>query len=298
MLRFSFLILILLSISSCSSSVEYVVNEYPIPDRAKHGKFLKATQNAKSNKFAFILTDNVNDIDWKKNALTLMLKNEGYQIIIPKKYGDDDLEILAYGSKQQRINLSYLVYNNLLKTNFIDSASQVILIGFGEGGYLIPELVNKLPINHFFMVNSGKESFIHELYYKLQEKDNSFIKDELLHHFGIDNANQLRIALDELKVKNDNSRSLGNKMNQDWNSYYNTPSSIELAKIKSNGTLLFSQNYPYVSKSSLYYFELFVKNNPYQTLSMMKIEGRGNFNREEEATRLAKTIKDILNLND
>jgi hypothetical protein len=265
-------------------------------DRAKSGKFLKSESNRRSDKFAILLPDHFDTINWETSPITAFLKREKYQIIIPQLYGENEFEVLKFNNKQQRLLTTYFTITELLTKGIMDSSSHIIAIGFGEGAYLIPELVNKRPFIHeFFMINSGLHSFRRELEYKMEEGSLSFIREPLIQRLGIRNYKQMKLALGQLAVAEGYTQSMGAKTDKDWNSYYNNPAFDEFHKLTTPGYVFISEEYPYVSLSGKQEIEYSIKNHIHSDrLQLIPLKGQGEFGQTSEADALVKKLAEFI----
>lgn len=269
---------------------------YTFVDNPIQARYSISGKNETSKKLVFVYPDNLDSINWDENPLVKVLAKKDYRIVIPQIAGKNELQKIAFDSRSNRIASSILIYNQLLSLGEADSSSEILLLGIGEGAYIIPQLANTIPqVKHFIMINSVGSSFLGELQLLVSEGNPDFIKSRKMRYFGMDNVDELKTAIEGVLSKQGNARSLGNRTNGDWYSYYEHNLETDLSLATPNGTYILSEKYPFASNTSRAQLGVLIKNNPLLNIKVHSIEGKGNFNNEKELLILAQKVQELIN---
>ena len=295
MSRLLFALLILSFLSSCSSNVTLTKDSYTLQDfGGMKAHFLKSKKPGKQNKVAMLMPDFLDSIKWETATLSKMLHKNGYQVVIPQKPGEKFTAQIALDSRDMRLRSIYFTYNTLVNNGEIDSSTHLILIGVGEGAYVLPEAVSKLPVNQFFMINAGPNSILQELQLKITQQDTSLLNDPLMQLYNIDSLEKLKKQLTEVLTEPKITQSMGYKLNSDWLSYYNNPAQKDLQVLSVPGYVLISKKYPYVTDYSRQILSALTKRTQGISWTYKDIEGNGNLYEPQEMKNIAQTIEGLL----
>lgn len=295
-MRVLYSIVLVLSLVSCSTSLKPQKRDYKIPDISVDGSYNISSKNKKSKNFVFIIADNFDSIAWYESPLAKMMSQKKYRVVIPNVPGRNATERKAVDHRNLRIKSIMFIYYDLLLKGEVDSTSKITIIGFGEGAYLVPYLVNHMDyVNEFVMVNAALGSFISELQLLVSEGNPKIFENKKMRYMYIDNLDKLRLSIRDLLVNPYNGLSLGNRTNRDWMSYYDNPVEIELSLINQRGYVLISKDFPLLSSTSVKQLELIISSNPLTDVQIIKIEGKGNFSKENEILLLTKKLKMLIN---
>ena len=224
------------------------------------------------------------------------LKKENYKIVIPQLIGKKESLQTLLDSRSRRIKTVNNLYNQLINNREIDSLANVVLIGFGEGAYLLPYLSNYLPrVENFFMINAGLGSPLSEMQYLISEGDNSFLNTPKMRYFGMDDLDELKRTIREVHTYGEFDIRLGNKTNYYWKEFYTYPTDPDLAHISTRGNIILSKGYPFMSKTLKAELNLINGSNPLTKLKITEIKGKGDFRIKEEIELLKKYILNNIN---
>lgn len=289
-------VFIILIFCSCTPQLNFQKKEFSVVDEIEGAEYWISSGNPEGKNLVFLFPDNLDSIDWESNSLLKSLKKENFKIVIPQLIGKkESLQTLLDG-RTRRIKTINNLYNKLISNHEIDSLANVVLIGFGEGAYILPYLSNYLPrVNNFFMVNAGLGSPLSEMQLLVSEGDDSFLNTPKMRYFGMDDLDELKRTIREVDTYPEFDIRLGNKTNFYWKEFYTYPTDQDLSLISTRGNIILSQDYPFMSKTSKNELFLINGSNPLTTLLLHNIEGKGDFRIKEEMDLLKEYILDNIN---
>lgn len=281
----------LLFLSSCISQVRFEKNEFQIVDESEKAEYWISKGKPEGKNLVFLFPDNLDSINWEKSPLLKSLQKENYKIVIPQLMGKKESNQIILDTRSRRIKTLTNLYLQLLTKKEIDSLANIVLIGFGESAYILPYLAIHLPrVQQFFMVNAGLGSPLSEFQQLVSEGNNSFLKTPKMRFFGIDNLQDMKRIIQEIFTFPEFDIRLGNKTNHYWKDFYTNPTDADLAIAPVKGNIIFSSDYPFVSKSSKSQLKLQINSNPLSTLEILEIKGKGDFRLKNEITDLKKSV--------
>tara|TARA_R110002096_G_scaffold386418_2_gene580366 strand:- start:68686 stop:69573 length:888 start_codon:yes stop_codon:yes gene_type:complete len=288
--------LFFLLISSCANQLVLEKRSFKIVDEFSSGHYWINTEKNKDQNLAIVLPDNLDSINWEENILIRTLKKKNYRILIPEILGDSESLKMHLDSRKRRINNLNNLHLQLSSTKEIDSSAKVLLIGFGEGAYIVPYLANHLAgVNQFFMINAALGSPLSEFELLVGEKNKSILNHPKLRYFGIENMDELKTIIKEVKNHPNYNNALGNKTNFYWNEYYQHPTDPDLAITAAKGTIILSEDYPLISDNSKTQLKFMIETNPLSQLALEQIKGNGDFREKDQILQLQKIILEKLN---
>lgn len=242
------------------------------------------------DKLALILPDYPDTLLQAQQELKKTLLQNGYKVIIPSKAGNTPQQKIALDSKSFRLN----DVNALLRTIDTNGIKEFIVIGFGEGGYLVPDIKFPLPPKVSFVINAGPYSPLQEyedhikngfpdvtFLHTLMER-NSILSQEVLE------ANIIKVSEDPYGLPH-----LNGGTNQFWISYKEDPLLPRISKPSNRMVWIISQDYPVITKAN---------KNLAQTASLklnylnyVSLPGRGKFVEKDELKGLVDVLKAEIN---
>ncbi len=247
-------------------------------------------KKGKPVKLALIIPDNPDTLDLAQSELARMLIKNSYRVIIPGKPGNDTREKIELDNKNYRIQ----DINNLLKS--IDTAEirDFVIIGIGEGGYLVPDISYSLAPAPSFVINAGPAS-------PLQEYKN-LVSDSIINHGFLNpilaanfvfTKDELAPQIARIEENPFGEPQLFGGSNAYWVSYYEDPLMNRIIKPGGKTYWIISNNYPLISANNKDLAEGICLRLPY--LTYKPIKGKGNFNNDEEMKLLIETIEKAIN---
>lgn len=142
-----------------------------------------------------------------------------FDIMIIGKPGEDYNMKRSLDDREERIedvvtvlNASDSLYRN-----------DLILLGSGQGAYILPALQSRLKAKAAIFINAGVLSPLAELEYIARSDSLSKANDFLLHFYGIEKIDMLQLKVDLIKKETFGSAQLAPSSNRCWQSYYNYP---------------------------------------------------------------------------
>ena len=249
-----------------------------------------APKKEKEQHLALLLPDNPDTLNLAESGLSRMLVKNGYRIIIPGKPGTDTREKIELDNKSYRIR----DINNLLSSIDTSSIEDFIIIGIGEGGYLVPDISFSIPSKAAFVINAGPASPLAEyqnlVYGKIQDYTflNSVLSANLLFNKG-----ELAEQIARITENPFGEPQLVGGSNAYWISYYEDPLMNRIIKPDGLTYWMISENYPLISDENKKLAMQVCDRLPY--LFYEELEGRGNFNDEDEMKLLMERIEEVIN---
>lgn len=243
-----------------------------------------------SQKIAVVLNDNPDTLMLAHSLLVEMLVRNEYRVIIPGKPGDDLREKLELDQKDYRVqDVSQLI-------QALDSNQQrdFLFIGFGEGGYLIPQIAQSTVPEHSFIINAGPYSLLTEYEMLLRQPDsNKAILNKLVLKNKLYTVDELAQRIENLKTDETGPPQLSCGSNYYWLSYQRQPLLQDIILLQSPVTWVLSEEYPLISKENKKLLETIAESLPH--IKLKDLEGKGDFNQEDEMERLTEAIESVIN---
>ncbi len=241
------------------------------------------------NKMVLLLQDFEDSLSLKQLSLCKQLHKYHYQILIVAKPGENLFQQQAFDSKQNRVNDILDVLEHL-KNKW---STELVIIGFGEGAYLVPELATQSQATVSFAINGGP-------YSPLQEYINMSKTDTLSTHYqylfrqkACHNPTEFKQLLTTLKNE-PHGQILTPAYNRYWLSYFNDPLYTDVGNhIAVPIHFIQSENYWLKSDESDAFFRNYLKIFPELHQSTMR--GNGSFNEKAEQQLLLLEIVPYLN---
>ncbi len=239
---------------------------------------------------ALLLPDNPDTLNLAQSELSRMLVKNGYRVIIPGKPGKNILEITELDNKSYRVQ----DINNLLKSIDTAGIDDFIVIGIGEGGYLVPDISYTLPPKVSIVINAGPASPLDEYQNLISGKveDRKFLNSILAANLLFSQA-ELAAQIKRIEENPYGEPQLLGGSNRYWMSYKEDPLMNRIVTPASSAVWMISQNYPLISAANKNLAKEICSGFSY--LSYKALEGRGNFNNDDEMQLLIESIETVIN---
>lgn len=243
-----------------------------------------------ATRLALLLPDNPDTLQLHESPLTQMLINNGYRVIIPAKPGNSLMQKQELDTKNYRLK----DINNLLQSLDTSAIDEAIIIGIGEGGYLLPDVKWIMPPKFSIVINAGPASPLAEYENIINKKitDQKFIQQVLSDNF-LFTLDELEAQINRIEKMPYGQPQLLGGTNSYWIGYKEDPLLNRIIKPAANTVWIISESYPLISNEN--------KNLARQvcaSLSYMHyhtLPGRGNFNNDDEMKALVKKIESLIN---
>lgn len=272
--------------ASCSSSIQYVHNTAQSQPH-REVPFLQFQQNKGSSKIALILPDNPDSINIAQSAIADLLKDEGYNLIVVNKPGSSPQEIHSLDSREQRIGDIVSVFQQEIANQY----DHFVLIGVGEGGYLIPYLNSYLDCDTSIAINIGTKSPLHDYSEWVVVDSLSPRQEQILFEKNIQNLDELKERITNLWSDEYGMDQLAPNTNKQWLSYAEAPFFEEVFAIKHP---LFWINYDSYAMTSAAHRKEAALYSRHFLIDYVELQGSGNLNNEEQMQLLVEKLKEIL----
>ena len=279
-------IMISLLLTACKSNIEYV-NKTDRSQPYREVPFKEFRQKKGSDRLAIILPDYPDTVKIEQSALLQMLKKEGYDIIIVAKPGYNKDAILSMDSRQNRIDDVTAVYLTAAHQQY----SHHVLIGIGEGAFIVPALRKQLQVDTSIAVNMNPHSPLAAYEQWLIADSLSSYQLQILSTKNILNLTELAGRIEGIKKDINGADRLAPNTNQQWMSYYNNPAYYDVL----NSTLPFFwvnfEQCPMISAAHQIEAALYCK-IPFAHFYLLP--GKGNLNNEEQMKLLVDKLRKIV----
>ncbi len=239
---------------------------------------------------ALIIPDNPDTLNMAQSELSAMLVKKGYRVIIPGKPGRDVREKIELDSKSNRIK----DINSLLSQFDTATFDDFIIVGIGEGGYLTPDISFSKKPKFSVVINAGPASPLAE-YENLVTgtiMDQKFFKAVLAANLLFTRA-ELAEQISRIEDNPFGEPQLLGGSNNYWIGYKQDPLMNRIVRPGNSVVWMISEKYPLISNENKELAEKICDRLPY--LNYKQLEGRGNFNDEEEVKILVKSIEELIN---
>lgn len=276
-------LIIVFALSSCKSTIHYKKELFEKTSSGRNVPYHLATdENATS--LAVLLNDNPDTFKLANSSLANELRKNNYAVLIPGKPGDDIFSKNAMDDKPRRLQ-DLIDMIDALKGNYRD----LILIGIGEGGYLVPKLDLNLNPSVSFIINAGPFDPLQEME-TLANDSLPLQLAKVLDRKNITNATEL---LQKIAFIRNNPNSpidqIAPSTNNYWKSYADSQMYSELLTYYSNPVYwAISERYFLVTEQSRHVIRTLAAQQ--KNLTFQPLPGTGNFNDKEQMAILVKLI--------
>ncbi len=289
----SFYLSLLITITSCSSSVPYSVQSHEI-SRARSSLSYKISKKPK-NKTVFIIPDNLDSLKLYQTELAQQLNKQGYRIIFPGKAGTHNPYLSrTLDNKTDRVNDLISLYHSLLYKGDIDTSSFIIM-GFGEGAYLSVAVSNILQPDCTILINAGPYSPVTEMGLIAEKGHFTKQQEKIFPLLNVYSPEVLRERIAYVYSGPDDESSFLNGTNKYYRSYMNAPLLNDFLNNRNKVVWIVSEDYFLLSDESKAFIPSLLKTRPVYPGKFYLLEGRGHFNRKKEDLLLTETILQAIN---
>lgn len=249
-------------------------------------ELLKAKKE--SHKLVVILKDNIDSTQLKGTDFQEYFTDRKYNIVFPGKPGENENQIRIMDQKKQRLDdLTALIerLDTLRK-------SDLIIIGFGEGGYLAPQLGQRTQANASLSINAGPFSPLQEL--ETWTKSDTIILEavEVMKEMDIDSKEDLREKVQQIKKEPYGSQVFPDQTNAYHLSYYKNPLADQVQYIEVPVYFIISKDAGMVTVESQNV--LAALSTAFSNIHYAIIPGRGAFTVEKEMELLIDQMNNFL----
>lgn len=272
--------------ASCKSSVTYVDN-VKTSQTKREIPYQQFKQQKPTGHVAIILPDDPDTINISQSAIAQVLKKNGYDIVIVNKPGKSADFIRGMDSRQKRIE----DISSVFLSDIVENYQHYILIGIGEGAYVVPFLRHYLGIDTAISINMNPYSPLAGYEQWLIADSISSFQRKILLRKGNSTIKDLKSRIEGVKIGTNAPDRLSPHTNSQWMSYYNNPVYLNVMGSIEPFIWINFEQYPMISaahqKEAALYADI-----PFS--SFITLKGNGNLNNEEQMLLLVEKLKEIL----
>ena len=244
-------------------------------------------QKKPTTKVALVLPDNPDTLNIAQSQITVLLKKVGYDILVVNKPGSTISEIRSLDTRENRLADITSVYQN----EIVGRYEHLIILGVGEGAYLVPHLSKYLGSDTSIAINLGIKSPLDDYSEWVIANNLSPRQKEILMAKSLNDLDELKQHIYAIWADENGPDQLSPNKNQQWLSYAQAPFVGDLFAMTKP---LYWINFDgYVMTSAAHRKEA----APYQLYHLInytELEGSGNLNNEEQMQLLVDQLKKIL----
>lgn len=276
----------LLLFTQCKSGIRYAEKSVS-SELYREVPYQYFTQKKNPKGVVLLLPDYPDTINISQSAIVHLLKKEGYDLLVVDKPGDDRDTKISLDTRNGRINDIITVFRQEVYNNY----DNIILLGLGEGGYLIPALRNQLKPSKSIAVNINPYSRLAAYEQWVNSDSLTSHQWQIIHQMNLINQEELHEKVVTLKSKTSSVDVLTPNSNRQWMSYYENPVLKDLYTVTPSLYWINFEQYPTISaahqkEAALYCSSL--------AASYISIPGKGNLNDEEQMEKLIEKLKKVL----
>lgn len=287
-MRYFWLLLIVASTLSCSRAVYESAESETFNQRVM--PYTQAfPKKGESTKRAVILNDNPDTLQLQESRLSKYLIKQGYELVFPDKPGEHVFQTEDLDAKDYRVR----DIARLIEKLDSQQSTPLLLIGFGEGGYLTPSIARKVNPENFVVINAGPTSRFNE--YESLAADptqDSVTLKKILRQNRLEDAKALGMILDSIKAYEFGQPLLKGGNNHYWMSYFNDPVVAGISELPGKGWWIIPENYGLIDETSRKLVKGLCQNLP--NLNYLRAVGNGNYNNDDEMKWLIEFLDTII----
>lgn len=241
-----------------------------------------------SHKTVVLLNDNPDTLPLAQSFFSRYFLEEGFHVILPAKAGADKMEKRNLDNREARLHdLESLLHS-------IDSLynKEVIVMGFGEGGYLAPALGAILQASKVIVVNASAHSPLFEMETMVRNDTFPALLVKRWPALGIADTAVFAERLQNIKDKRFGLAQLPPSTNNYWMSYYDAPLTDVLARYRGKALWVNFDRYPLLAPSAPPFSKRMAA--VFQNITYLTLPGTGNLRNEDESTALLREVKNFI----
>ena len=232
-----------LIIISCKSELKYSKASFTRMPEVRKIAYQITYPLKNSGKLLAIIPDDPDTNSHYFSSIAKELSATGYDVIVIGKPGEDTYKKRSLDSREERIEdvVTLLTASDSLYRK------ELIILGAGQGAYILPALEPRLQPGALVFVNAGVLSPLAELEYITNSDSLSGGNESLLNYYGIDDRDMLSSKIENIKNEAFGSMQLAPASNRCWMSYYQSPLINQLALLQLPVLWYNYEDYPLIS---------------------------------------------------
>ncbi len=250
---------------------------------------MRYQQNDKAENVAIVVPSPHTRFNYRDNDIIKLLRRKDYAVVIAPTVEDVPQLTLDYWAT----GLSAAYYKMGADSLLPVKVNQLVLIGFEEGGYLLPSLARLLEADTYIAINTGPHSPLRELLIALE--DTTISTEPFQKAYQAIDEQELLLKTTRLLENPYQEVFLGDRPNAYWLSFYQDPTYPRLTSGFNKGHYLIFENYPLISANNRVLLQSALPKEPQRKVNFAALPGTGNLRSEEEMERLKQKVEAILN---
>ncbi len=270
-------------ISSCASVPNYEMSHFTREPFMRKVPYSYASHKDTAGKLAVVLPDNPDTNQSYYAPITDYLFKHSFDVVLIHKPGEGNFKKRSLDAREERMEDIISLISSM------DSlyGEELILIGVGEGAYLLPALSQRLHASQLIILNAGVLSPLGELEYMSISDSLSPANEVLLARYGLD-QNSLSERIKLIKTDTFGPLQLAPSSNRNWLSYYESPMMGQLASLQTPVYWYNYSDYPLISVTGMELLERIVSSHNYISYRLLNEEARSEEN-------IPRDLKQIFN---
>ncbi|WP_417590672.1 hypothetical protein [Owenweeksia hongkongensis] len=244
-------------------------------------------QKKSSSKVALILPDNPDTLNIANAEVTALLKKEGYDILVINKPGSTIQDVHSLDSREGRLADIVSVYQQEIAGQY----EHFLLIGIGEGAYLVPKLSHPLQSDTSIVINIGIKSPLHDYSEWVIADSLTPRQTQILHAKNIVDLDELKTRISNTWANEFGAEQLAPNTNHQWLSYAQAPFIQEIFAVAKPIYWINFDGYAMTSAAHRKEAALY---STHYLINYIELEGSGNLNNEEQMLLLVDKLKTII----
>lgn len=248
----------------CKTSVQYTDAAFTRLPEYRNIPYSVSLAPAPSQKTLVVLPDDPDTSRLYFQPVLEWFYAKDYHLLVIRKPGEDTFKKRSLDSREDRIEdvVSILTASDSLWEN------ELVILGCGEGAYLIPALCSRLQPKAVIMMNAGVLSPLGELEYMSTDDSLTDASQKVFVNYGLDNPQMLKERIANIIAAPFGPLQLAPSENRNWLSYYQKPLLEQLPQLRCDSYWINFETYPLLSVSGIGLTNQILKTYPrihYQT---------------------------------
>jgi hypothetical protein len=274
--------LLLALLFSCKAKVPYTQEAFVEPYIQDSIPYTLALQKDQSEKLLIYIGQALDTVFFEETPLYQEIFKAGYTILCI--YQAPAQGAFFYSRKSmdfrgQHIQNAKNLINHLRQQKRIPKAEHAILMGLGQGAYMLPALQTNFRIDTAIFINGSPFSNLLSLQ-RIAEGKMEWSpqrQDYIRAKFGIDSFAVFKQKVADVNALSSEAFSLGKYANMYWQSYHANYMMEDYGRMPGHAYWLFFEDHPLRKASDLDYLKVLDKTRTQASARYTLLEGAGNF---------------------
>lgn len=277
-------ILLLALLASCKSQLAFEKHTYMREGSGRAVPYELGLPKEESKRMVVFLKDNPDTLVLKDTEMMKYFEERDYNVLIPGKPGESEYQMREMDQKSARVaDISGIIYE-------LDSLHQddLIIIGFGEGGYLTPAVAKNTQALASIIINAGPNSMLSELELLSRADTLAGPTADILTQKNISDQSDLYTRVQNIKDNVNGAEQISPASNYYWLSYYDHPLLEDLNNFRLPLYWVVSEDYPLIAVDSKSMITAMCQS--YTNMVYEPLPGKGAFGDKKEMETLVEVM--------